>query len=190
MKFILAFGLILSVNLVFAQKNQSDDPKLYSYNTSIEHIGDFELSFDYYPLKRNMEKEALGVYAERTPTLDEIAYAAMNMTSELFVISKDSVSANIITFMNDKIVKEFAVATPSTGENRHFKCSLKGQITENRANELIKQNYDPKASIDNGKLTFNKTEYVIITNEKMKEALLKLITKEGLTNEDNRVIIE
>lgn len=66
------------------------------------------------------------------------------------------------------------------GRQTTYSCKLNGDITENRANEIVKENYDLTAKIENNILTFNGKKFQIITNKEIEEAVLELIKMEKL----------
>ena len=76
--------------------------------------------------------------------------------------------------------REFMTITMATNKQSTFPCNLSGDITENRAKEIIKENYDTTATIENGRLKFNGKEFAIITNQAIEDAVLNLIKKEKL----------
>ena len=74
----------------------------------------------------------------------------------------------------------FIVINMATNKQSKYDFKLSGDITENRANEIITRKYDLEAKIINGKLYFNNKKFKIITNEAINKALLSLINKKGL----------
>lgn len=76
--------------------------------------------------------------------------------------------------------RQFMTIEMRTKQQSTFTCNLIGDITENRANEIIKEKYDTTATIENGKLKFNGKEFIIISNQEIEEAVSALIKKEKL----------
>ncbi len=74
--------------------------------------------------------------------------------------------------------KKFRVINIATENELEFDCDLNGDITENRANEIIQEKFDPKAKIESGILHFNGKKLKIIPNESINNAVLSLIMKE------------
>lgn len=85
----------------------------------------------------------------------------------------------------NKPTRQFFVINPTTGKQKQFPCSIKGDITENRANEIIKEKFDPKSEIKGSNLYFNNKTLAIVSNKKIKENILKLIDREKLNSEDS-----
>jgi hypothetical protein len=65
--------------------------------------------------------------------------------------------------------------TPGEAATRRFKKPLKGDIAENRANELLRDHYDSSAAISDGNLRFNGKRYKITSNEDIRSAVFTLI---------------
>ncbi|AGC78293.1 hypothetical protein DDD_3166 [Nonlabens dokdonensis DSW-6] len=74
----------------------------------------------------------------------------------------------------------FVVIDIGTNKKSEFKCKLKGEITENRAKEIIDSKFDDNAKIKDGKLYFNNKKFKIITNADIDKAVISLIKKEKL----------
>jgi hypothetical protein len=85
----------------------------------------------------------------------------------------------MIMLQNDP-TREFMTVAMADNKQTTFPCSLSGDITENRASEIVKENYDSTAKIENDTLIFNNKKFQIITNKEIKEAVLELIKKEKL----------
>jgi hypothetical protein len=86
----------------------------------------------------------------------------------------------VMVLLQNDPKREFMTITMATKKQFTFPCKLTGDITENRAKEIIKENYDMTATIENGKLKFNGKEFVIISNQTIEEAVWKLIRDEKL----------
>jgi hypothetical protein len=91
--------------------------------------------------------------------------------------------------LQNKPKREFVVIERKTNTQSTFSCKLKGDITENRADEIIKEKYDQNATISNGKLNFNGKQFKIISNQEIEEAVLALIKKEQLDKKEPSDII-
>src|SRR5690606_14956578 len=105
--------------------------------------------------------------------------AALKLPSDFFILTKGGKISVMILLQNDP-VKEFVTVVMSSNQKTSYPAELKGDITENRAKELIQEGYDSSAKIKNGVLTFNKRNYKIIPSKQIETAVLDLIRKEGL----------
>ena len=76
--------------------------------------------------------------------------------------------------------RQFLVIEMKNNKQSYFPVKLEGAITENRAKEMIKEKYDPAASIENGQLKFNGKEFKIISTQEIEDRVLALIKKEKL----------
>ena len=170
---------ILSLGQVFAQSDKNGNPVFNSVSTGEKSIGNFLLISNYYTLKNNIENTQSSVFISKKPTLDQIEKASINLASDFFIMTKESKMVVMIILQNDP-KREFMTIAMSNKQQATFPCNLEGDITENRANEIIKEKYDTTATIENGKLKFNRKEFVIISNQEIEKAVLTLIKEEKL----------
>lgn len=170
---------ILSLGQVFAQSDKNGNPVFNSVSTGEKSIDNFLLISNYYTLKNNIENKQSSVFISEKPTLEQIEKASINLASDFFIMTKESKMVVMVMLQNDP-KREFMTIVMSNKQQSTFPCKLTGDITENRANEIIKEKYDSTATIDNGKLKFNGKEFVIISNQKIEEAVLTLIKQEKL----------
>ncbi len=85
-----------------------------------------------------------------------------------------------MVMLTEQPKREFMSILMSSNTQDFHSCNLDGDITENKANEIIKVGYDSTAVVQNDILTFNKKEFKIIKNEDIEKALLELIGKNKL----------
>lgn len=175
---------LLAAMLANAQTDKNGNPVFHSVSLSEETISDFHLVSNYYTLRNNIDSKASSVFIADKPNLAQIEEAAIQLPSDFFMIMKKQSVINMVMLLN-KPSREFFVINPGTGEQKKFPCTLAGDIFENRANELIKENYDPAASIRGNQLYFNKKIFRIISNRDIREHLLKLVEAEHLSTGDS-----
>lgn len=175
---ILTF-LTLGLGQTFSQTDQNGNPVFNSVSTTEKPFDDFLLISNYYTLKNNIENKQSSVFVSEKPTLDQVEKSAINLPSDFFILTKESKVVVMIMLQNDP-KRQFMVIEMQTNQQSNFTCNLIGDITENRANEIIKEKYDTTATIDNGKLKFNGKEFKIISNQEIEEAVFALIKKEKL----------
>lgn len=181
---IFTFLFLIITSQVLSQTDYNGNPVFNSISTNEETIEDFQLISNYYTLINNIENKNSSVYISNKPTLDEIENAAINLPSDFFIITKEQKTLNMVLILN-KPTRQFFVINPTTGKQKQFPCTIKGDITENRANEIIKEKFDPISKIKGSNLYFNNKKLAIISNKKIKENILKLIDREKLNSEDS-----
>ena len=71
-----------------------------------------------------------------------------------FILTKDNKMVVMIMLQNSP-QREFMTVVIKTNKQSYFSCILSGDITENRAKEIINEKYDTTAIIESGKLKFN-----------------------------------
>jgi hypothetical protein len=177
-KTILVFFTILSLNL-FSQNDRNGNPVFNSITISEEKINDYQLNSNYYTLVNNIDNKNSSVFISENPSLDQIESAAIKLPSDFFLVIKDGSPVHIIMIV-DTPKRVFFVVNPSAGTNQTFPCDIKEDITENRANEIVKQKYDKNAKIQGNKLFFNNKEFTISSNKEIQESIKKLIHDQKL----------
>lgn len=176
--FLLMLVLLLS-GQVFAQQDKNGNPVFNSVGLQEQAFGDFVLHSNYYTLKNNIEHPQSSVFISATPTLAEIEEAAAGLPSYFFILTKKSKAVAAITLL-ERPERKFMVTEMNTRRQSLFPCSLKGDLTENRAQELLQEKYDPAAALTQDKLTFHGKEWVVIPKKDIVDAVLQLISKEQL----------
>jgi len=179
MKFIILPILFLFSYFVFGQTDQGGNPIFNSISTNEKSFDDFLLISNYYTLKNNIENAQSSVFISENPTLNEIENAAINLPSDFFILTKNSKMVVMVILQNYP-EREFMSVGILTNQESFYPSKLKGDITENRANEIIKEKYDPNAKIENNILLFNNKRFQIISNKEIEESVLSLIEKEKL----------
>ena len=179
---------ILSLGQVFGQTDKNGNPVFNSVSTNEKPFDNFLLISNYYTLRNNIENKQSSVFIAEKPTLDQIEKASINLASDFFILTKESKMVVMVMLLNDP-KREFMSITMATKQQSTFSCKLSGDITENRAKEIIREKYDTTATIENGKLKFNGKEFVIISNQEIEDAVLTLIKKEKLDKINPSVII-
>lgn len=181
MKKTLIFIVLLTLGFgsVFSQTDNYGNPVFNSISTNEKSIDDFLLIANYYTLKNNIENNSSSVFISERPTLNEIEHAAINLASDFFILTKESKIVVMIMLQSDPDW-EFMSIEMRKNKQSTFSANLIGDITENRAKEIIKEKYDTTATIENGYLKFNGKKFKIISNKEVEKAVLELIKKEKL----------
>lgn len=179
-KFLVVSFCLLTIR---AWSQHTIEPKavLNSVITLDEPINDFRLISNYYPLKSNIENRNSMIFVSDTPTLDQIENTAINTTSDFFYISKNNVVINKLMLIN-KPVRNYYIVSPQTGNQDEIECKLTGDITENRANELVAEKYDSCGLIQEDELFFNNKWLKIIPTKTIHKDILNIISQYQLSN--------
>ena len=169
------------VKIIYSQSDHNGNPVFNSVMIDEEPYEGRILSLNYYTLKNNIEDNRSTVFISPNPTLDQIQKAAKELPSDFYVLSKNqSIICMILVLNNPK--RQFLVVNPATGEQKEYKCKVKGDISENRSKEIIENKYDSKANLADNVLLFNNNKLKIYSNNEIKEAIIDLIKSEKLNN--------
>jgi len=187
MKQILPLFSFLFAAHCFSQTDPQGNPIFNSVTIKEETIKDFTFLSNYYTLTNNIENKISYVYISEKPNLDEIEDAAINLPSDFFVIMKKQAVLNLIMLRNIP-TRQYFVVNPTTGKQRQFPCSIIGDITENRANEILKENYHRKTKIKGNILFFNNKKFTIISSDEIKKNVLEFIETHELNSDDSSLV--
>ena len=188
-KLVILLLVCLTFGQVFAQTDHNEHLVYKSVLISEKSMdNNCLLSSSYYTLRNNIENKKSSAFISENPTLDQIEHAAINFDSNVFVLTKDSKSVVVIVLQNDPR-RRFRVLAMERLKLKLYPCKLEGDITENRAKEIIEANYDPMATIENGTLKFNGKEFVIIPSQAIEDAVMKLIKTKKLTKKKPSLIM-
>ena len=176
--FIIVF-LFLTLP-AFSQLIPTSGPIIISVKKGEDSLKGFQLSSNYYTLKNNIENKSSRVYISDTPTLSDISNAAINLVADFFLVIKNKDTMNMVMLVNQPVRQYFVLGKDS--KQSSFPCFIKGDISENRAKEIIKNKYDPKAKIEDGKLYFNDKTFTIIPSAELKDSIINLISRENLSS--------
>ena len=179
MKKILTLVFLFLATHLFSQTDKKGNPVFNSVSINEEVIGDVKLIYNYYTLQNNIENKNSSVYISEHPSLEQIIRAATALPSDFFIIVKGQTVLSMVMMSNTN-ERKFIVLDPATGNQKLFNCTVKGDITENRANEIIKMKYDSAALIKDNKLFYNHSQFEVISNKDIRQAFLDLIKKENL----------
>jgi hypothetical protein len=179
-KLIILFLFI--ANIVVAQTDKNGNPVFNSISITEENIDGYMLSSNYYTLHNNIENNKSSVFLSKAPTLNEVEKAAINLQSNFFIVVKKGRIINMISLKQQSGIK-LTILNPYTRKVDEADSDLEGDITETRANEVLKNKYDTTARIENGYLFFNNNKLKIIPYTAIKKAVINLIVKQKLDKE-------
>ncbi|MBW7676427.1 hypothetical protein [Chryseobacterium chendengshani] len=178
-KYLSIFTVFIYLNL-FSQTDRNGNPVFNSITISEEKEKDYQLKTNYYTIENNINNKNSSVFVNENPTLNEVEAFATKLPSDFFLILKDNSTINLVMIV-DKPEKVFFVINPSTGTSETFPCNINGDITENRANEIIKQHYDKDAKLNGNVLSFNNKKFNVISSKEIKNKIKNLIAEKKLS---------
>jgi hypothetical protein len=170
---------LLSISQSFGQNDKNGNPVFNSISTGEKKLKKCLLISNYYTLNNNIENKLSSVFISERPTLEEIEKAATDLASDFFILTKKN---NIVAMimLQEQPQRKFMTIIMNSNKRNFYSCNLKGDITENRAIEILNEKYDSTATIEKGILFFNKKEFKIISNKEIEKAILEIIEKNKL----------
>lgn len=145
---------------------------------STDEVQGYTLTDYYYTLNNNVNNSSSAAYIAAKPSLNAIEQAALTLPSDSFTVAKNQqVLLTVKLVMTPQ--KAFIINNLATGQQKTVACSLKGDITANRAIEMVSNGYEKnKASVVDSYLYFNHKKTPIIENDNIKAEVMKLAEAE------------
>ena len=178
-KILILICISLFIGKINAQTDRNGNPVFNSISTSEKKLKNCLFISNYYTLKNNIENKKSSVFISKFPSIAQVEEAAIKIESNFYVLTKKSKIIAMLMLQNVP-QKQYTVVLMKSNERLIFPSNLKGDITENRAKELIKQKYDPKAYIENEELSFNGKKLKIILEKFIENEVLDIINKNKL----------
>lgn len=139
----------------------------------------------YYPLKGNMDNRKSVAYVTDSPTLLEVDYAARQQASDFFAVVRNHSILKVIALNREGDSWRWLVVDMEKGGSQGYALPDAADMTENRARELLRNGYDPKAKMTGNTLYFKGARLSILSNSRIKALLSSLIAREGLAKGDS-----
>ena len=184
MKVILAVRLFLiCFEISSAQVDKHGNPVFNSETISSENYGSFEVSVLYYTIANNISNKKSSVYMSDNPSLKDYINFSAGLPSYGFMISANqAVQYMVMVMPSQKEGKVMLLFLNSSAQKvKDVMADIPGEITEGRANELIKLKVDKNAEILNEdgskKLSFNNSTFEIIPFDSIKKVVLKNVVE-------------
>jgi len=186
--------LLLTITLTnaFGQTDNHGNPVFNSEIISEEKLDGFELTSSYYTIANNISNKGSSVYVSDNPILTDYLKFARELPSNFFIIHQGGnvlVLIMLLQMIDDSNTTLFYnIINPNNGKSAEIPCNVFGEISEKRADELLKIRVDTAAKIidlpnDEKELLFNGIVYKIQSYDKLKEEVIE-ITKQLLSPEE------
>jgi len=187
--FLIILFVLAAIVPALGQTDKSNGVVLHSVSTGEKTFGDVLLISNYYPLRNNIMNKRSSAFISARPTLAEIEKAAVSLSSDFFVLTKETKVIAMVR-LDNKPRSEFTVVFMPGQDTQVFQSGLEGDITENRAKELVEEGYDSTARIEKGVLIFNAKKFKIIPEEKIGSTVWALLEKEKInTRQPSEMVI-
>lgn len=190
--------IILTVIILtnaFGQTDKNGNPVFNNELISEEKFEGFELTSSYYTIDNNISNKGSSVYVSDEPTLTDYLKFARDLPSNFFIIHQgQNVMVMIMVIQKNedtKTILTYNIVNPANGKSIQVPCNVWGEISEKRAEELLKLKVDTSAKIidlpNNGKgLLFEGIAYRIQPYDKLKEEVIEIAKQ--LTTPEEEII--
>ncbi len=178
---VILLTLLTQLN-AFAQIDKHGNPIFNNEPISEEKFDDFELTCCYYNIKDNISNKQSSVYVSDNPTLPDYLKFSRNLPSYFFIVHKgpNVIMMFILLQKNDgeKTILTYNINNPNNGKSIDVPCSVFGEISEKRVEELEALNVDTTArivTVPAGKAyQFEGIVYLIQPYDKLKEEVIEI----------------
>jgi hypothetical protein len=191
-KIALTLLTIITLTNAFGQTDRHGNPVFNNELISEEKLDGFELTSSYYTIDNNISNKSSSVYVSDNPTLTDYLKFARELPSNFFIIHQGQRVMVMIMLMQkidgSNTTLSYNIVNPNNGESMQTPCNISGEISEKRADELLKLKVDTASEIidlpNNGKgLLFNGIIYRVQPYNKMKAEVIA-ISKQLLTPQE------
>jgi len=182
-KIALILLTVITLTNAFGQTDKNGNPVFNNELISEEKLDGFELTSSYYTIDNNIQNKGSSVYVSDKPTLTDYLKFARDLPSNFFIIHQgQNVMIMIMVIQKNedsKTTLNYNIVNPNDGKSMQAPCNVWGEISEKRADELLKLKVDTSAKIidlpNNGKgLLFNGIAYRIQPYNKLKAEVIEL----------------
>lgn len=191
------FFLLITTSEISAQEHKNENGVFNNIQLSNEQIFGFGITSSYYTIENNISNKQSSVYVSENPSIAAYTDFALDIPSHLFVIHLAERVQMVITVQpkreGKKTIWIYNVMNTKNGKSIEKPCTVPGEITDTRAEELLKLKIDPTAkfteSTDKNKwFLFNGVNYQVQSYEKVKSEVSELAKQ--LLNPDPIVYIK
>jgi hypothetical protein len=188
---LILLAVIILTN-TFGQTDKHGNPVFNNELISEEKFDDFELTSSYYTIDNNISNKGSSVYVSDKPTVTDYLKFARELPSNFFIVHQGQNVMLMIMLMSEiddsNTTLFYNILNPNNGKSMQTPCNVFGEISEKRADELLKLKVDTTAKIidlpNNEKgLLFNDIVYRIQPYDKLKAEVIE-ITKQLLVPEE------
>jgi hypothetical protein len=182
-KIALIILTVFTLTNAFGQTDKHGNPVFNNELISEEKLDAFELTSSYYTIDNNISNKGSSVYVSDKPTLTEYLKFARELPSNFFIVHQGQ-SVMVMIMLMPKIdgsytTLSYNIVNPNNGKSMQTPCNVWGEISEKRADELLKLKVDTAAKIidlpNNGKgLLFNGIAYRIQPYDKLKAEVIEI----------------
>ncbi len=184
---------VIAISPSSGQTDNQGNPVFISELISEEKFDGFELTSNYYTIKDNISNKESSVYVADHPTTVDYLKFSRDLPSNFFIVHQgDHVVAGIVLLQRNagsKTTYSYNIVNPANGESMEVPCTIFGEISEKRVEELEKLNVDISAnrvSLNKGTIyVFNGIAFRIQPYDQVKAEVIEIakrIVKDGKGN--------
>ncbi|MEM6299731.1 MAG: hypothetical protein AAF740_13670 [Bacteroidota bacterium] len=150
-RILLPFLLLLTLQSGFGQVDENGNPILNSVELERAEYDGFSLVCAYYTIENNIDNPESSAFLGDNPVITDYLEFARSVPSNFFVVLKGEYMFALVipVQVNEGRQTKFTytLINPSTDKSADYPCTVRGEITEKRVEELQKLGIDSTAKI-------------------------------------------
>jgi hypothetical protein len=183
MKIIILLMLTsLSLSNASGQTDSYGNPIFNNELISEEEFDNFELTSNYYTTKDNISNKESSVYVSDNPAITDYLDFSRNLPSYFFIVHRERKMLGMIVLLQknegSKTTLTYFILNPENGKSMEAPCSVFGEITEKRVEELEEMKIDTESKLidmPNGKFyVFNGIMYFVQPYDSLKAEVIEI----------------
>ena len=174
-----------------AQTGSPDNPVFISQEIDDVDYGSFSLNISYYTIANNIDNRQSSAFISDAPSSDEYFYFAQHQPSYYFLIHQNRSVVGMILFHQRTTAYRsgftYTIVNPANGHRREVPSRLQGELTQQRALELVADPLISTASLLNDTVfLLNDIRYPVLALAAVQKEVVAL-TRQLLGQEQGRM---
>lgn len=184
---IFIFLIFLTSSSLYSQLDKNGNPIFNSEKIDSFNFENLEIISNYYNIKDNIANKQSSVFISENPTLEDYWNFSTKLPSYYFMIIDKGNIQGMLMLIPKKEDNSFFynVIIPNTNENFQVPSKLRGEISENRAKELLGIEKS-KAIIKNEVFKFNNKDFQILKYNDVIEEVKNIAREKIVSNHTNK----
>lgn len=177
-RWLLFIGWIISFGAT-AQTGDPNNPVFISQEIDDNDYGSFSLNTSYYTIANNIDNRQSSAFISDVPSPDEYLHFAQHQPSYYFLIHRQRSVLGMILFHQQTTDQRsrftYTIVNPANGHRRRVPSRLKGELTQQRAQELVSnQLVSPNSFLEDTLCLLGETGYPVLALAEVQQEVIAL----------------
>lgn len=162
-----------------AQTGEPDNAVFISQEIDDVDYGSFSLNTSYYTIANNIDNRQSSAFISDSPSPDEYLYFAQHQPSYYFLIHRQRSVLGMILFHQLAISQRsdfvYTIVNPANGYHREVPSRLVGELTQQRAQELVAdQLVSPTSLLNDTLCRLGEAHYSVLSLSEVQQEVVAL----------------